>query len=95
MKSGRFPFDPVPAELNAEQSLHIQGGQGQLWGELIADRERRDFMTWPRACALAETIWSPSGRRSFDRFLLRLDMHLKRLQSGGIDYRPLDRKPIR
>ena len=86
-----YTFEPIPAELNAEQAKHVLGGQGQLWGELIADPQRRDFMTWPRACALAETLWSPTGSRNIDRFLLRLETHLERLQAAGIGYRPLDR----
>lgn len=83
-----YSFDPVPAELNAEQTKHVLGGQAQLWGELIADAQRRDFMTWPRACALIETLWSPPGKRDFDLFLTRLAPHLKRLKAAGVNYRP-------
>jgi hexosaminidase len=54
-----YSFEPIPAELSAEQTRHILGGQGQLWGELIATARHRDFMAWPRACALSETLWSP------------------------------------
>jgi len=89
-----YSFEPIPASLDAEQAKHVLGGQGQLWGELIADPKRRDFMTWPRACALVETLWSPRVSRNVDLFLLRLDTHLERLKAAGIDYRPLDRKPM-
>ena len=88
-------FEPIPTELNAEQARHVLGGQGQLWGELIADRQRRDFMTWPRACALVETLWSPQDDRNVDLFLIRLETHLKRLKAAGIGYRPLDPTPMR
>ncbi len=89
-----YRFEPIPASLDAEQSRHVLGGQGQLWGELIADPQRRDFMTWPRACALIETLWSPSGGRNVERFRLRLDTHLQRLEAAGIGYRPLgDARP--
>jgi N-acetyl-beta-hexosaminidase len=71
---------------------HILGGQGQLWGELIADRQRRDFMAWPRACALIETLWSPKEHRNSDLFLLRLDTHLERLEAAGIGFRRPDRR---
>ena len=87
-----YTFEPIPASLNTEQAEHVLGGQGQLWGELIADAPRRDFMTWPRACALIETLWSPSDNRNIDEFLLRLDSHLERLKAANIGYRPLDRK---
>ena len=88
-----YTFEPIPAELNADQAEHVLGGQAQLWGELIADAQRRDFMTWPRASALIETLWSPPGKRDVDLFLIRLAPHLERLKAAGINYRaPLDRK---
>ena len=85
-----YSFEPIPASLDAEQAGHILGGQGQLWGELIADPKRRDFMTWPRACALAEVLWSPKGNRTLRQFLRRLIDHQQRLKAAGVNYRPLD-----
>ena len=88
-------FEPIPRELNAEESRHVLGGQGQLWGELIADPERRDFMTWPRACALSEALWTPPDDRNVDLFLIRLASHLERLKAAGIGYRVPDNPPLR
>jgi len=85
-----YSFEPVPAELDAEQARHVLGGQGQLWGELIADPNRRDFMAWPRACALGEVLWSPKENRTLRRFLQRLLDHQERLTATGVQYRPLD-----
>jgi len=85
-----YTFAPVPAELNAEQSRHVLGGQAQLWGELIPDQRRREFMAYPRACALLETLWSPQDGRDFERFHERLKRHIKRLDAAGVNYRPLD-----
>ena len=85
-----YTFEPIPAELNTEQTRHVLGGQGQLWGELIPDYKRREFMAFPRACALSEVLWSPRSNRSFKQFLLRLVEHRKRLKAAGVNYRPLD-----
>ncbi len=89
-----YAFEPIPRELNAEQAEHILGGQGQLWGEFIADERRREFMAFPRACALSEVLWSPKNDRDFAEFLRRLVEHLKRLNFAGVNYRPLDRSLI-
>lgn len=89
-----YTFEPIPAELNAEQAKHVLGGQGQLWGELIAGQRRREFMAFPRACALSEVLWSPKDSRSFGQFLPRLVQHLTRLKLAGVNYRPLDRSLI-
>jgi len=85
-----YTFEPVPEELNAEQAKHILGGQAQLWGELIADQQRREFMAFPRACALSEVLWSPKNDRKFRQFLPRLAQHLNRLKLAGVNYRRLD-----
>jgi N-acetyl-beta-hexosaminidase len=85
-----YRFEPIPAELNAEQAHHILGGQGQLWGELIKDEQYREYMTYPRACALIETLWSPRQPRDFRQFHERLTHHLRRLDAAGINYRRLD-----
>jgi len=85
-----YSFEPIPGELGAEQARHILGGQGQLWGELIGDRRRREFMAFPRACALSEVLWSPAGTRDFNEFVVRLREHLKRLKAAGVNFRPLD-----
>ena len=85
-----YAFEPIPHSLNLEPSKHVLGGQGQLWGELIPDQRRREFMALPRACALIETLWSPKEVRNWQQFLLRMREHRKRLRAGGVQYRPLD-----
>jgi hexosaminidase len=85
-----YTFEPVPAELTAGQAEHVLGGQGQLWGEYIADSRHREYMAYPRAAALSEVFWSPGEGRNYEVFLGRLLEHLKRLDEMGVNYRPLD-----
>ncbi len=85
-----YGFEPVPESLTPDQAQHILGGQGQLWGELIADRQRRDFMAWPRGCALSEVLWTPAEQRELSGFLTRVAEHIRRLDAAQIGYRPLD-----
>jgi len=84
-----YAFEPVPAALSAAEAAHVLGGQAQLWGELIPNERHREFMTYPRACALAEAVWSPKQPRDYARFLDRLKYHLRRLDAAGIHYRRL------
>jgi hypothetical protein len=90
-----YQYEPVPAALTADQSQHVLGAQAQLWSEYIADAGHLQYMAYPRACALAEVLWSPRGDRNFESFLLRLDSHLARLQAAEVNFGPLDRKPLR
>ena len=86
-----YQFEPVPSVLDNGQAERVLGGQGQLWGEYIADRRHREYMAYPRAAALSEVLWSPRQGRSYELFLNRLVEHLKRLNEMNVNYRPLDR----
>lgn len=85
-----YQYEPIPAALDAKQAKHVLGAQAQLWSEYIAAPEHRQYMAFPRACALSEVLWSPKEGRDFQRFLARLEKHLARLHAAGVNYRPLD-----
>ncbi|MDY5589828.1 MAG: beta-N-acetylhexosaminidase [Arcanobacterium sp.] len=80
-----YNFDPVPRGCSPEAQWLVLGGQGNLWAEHLDDPRRRDYMLWPRACALAETLWSGTG--DYSEFSVRLTAHLQRLDAVGIEYR--------
>ena len=84
-----YQYEPIPAALNAAQAKHVLGGQAQLWGEYISNQKHRLYMTYPRAAALAEVLWSPRESRNWDQFLARLSGHLERLKALEVNYRPL------
>jgi len=89
-----YQYEPIPGALNADQAKHVLGGQAQLWGEYISNQKHRMYMTYPRAAALSEVLWSPREGRDYDLFLLRLVSHLRRLKASEVNYRPLDREPV-
>jgi len=84
-----YHYEPVPAELSAEQRRHIIGVQANLWTEYVFDFDHVQYMTWPRAAALAEIAWSPA-ERDWPDFRRRLAAHVKRLAAAGVRCRPLD-----
>jgi len=86
-----YQFEPVPSALDTGQAKRVLGGQGQLWGEYIADRRHCEYMAYPRAAALSEVLWSLRQSRNYEFFLNRLLEHLKRLDEMDVNYRPLDR----
>ena len=77
------PLDGIPAEAHGA----VLGAQGQLWTEYIATRDYLDYMTYPRACALAEVLWTPAAQRSPSDFRDRLAAHLPRLKAQGVAFR--------
>lgn len=83
-----YSYEPIPAALTAEQGAHVLGAQCQLWSEYIPTASHLEYMTFPRLCALAEVVWSPGGRKDYAGFLTRLQSHLARLDTLGVNYRP-------
>lgn len=82
-----YTFEPVPVELTPEEAKHVLGGQGQLWGEYIPNQKHREYMTYPRATALSEVLWSPPESHDCGQFAARLAEHRKRLDAMGVNYR--------
>jgi hexosaminidase len=85
-----YRYEPIPKAITAKQARHVLGAQAQLWGEYISTPEHRQYMAYPRACALIEALWSPREARDYEPFIARLTEHLDRLAAAGIHYRKLD-----
>jgi hexosaminidase len=85
-----YEFEPIPKDIAVAKTKHVLGVQGQLWGEFISNTPHLEYMTYPRAAALAEIGWSPETSRDYEKFLARLKCHLKRLDAAGVNYRKLD-----
>jgi hexosaminidase len=82
-----YSFEPVPASLPADKVKHVLGAGGALWSELFPNYAHVQYMTYPRACALAEVTWTDAKMKNWEDFRNRLDMHLQRLKAQGVNYR--------
>ncbi len=82
-----YSFEPMPAKLEPQFQKHILGVQGNVWTEYIASLKHVEYMTYPRACALAEVGWSAASSRNWEDFERRLQIHLQRLDRLGVNYR--------
>lgn len=86
-----YRFEPVPPELTPAQARHVLGTQANVWTEVMEDRARVDYQTFPRLAALAEVAWSAlsaPGERDFADFERRMGEHYERLDALGVAYRP-------
>ncbi|HEY2398769.1 MAG TPA: family 20 glycosylhydrolase, partial [Steroidobacteraceae bacterium] len=79
-----YKFDPMPASLAPDHRQHILGLQANIWTEHIRTEERVQYMTFPRAAAVAEVGWSPADSLSWDGFLRRLPAQIHRYERVGI-----------
>lgn len=79
-----YQYEPIPAELNAEEAKHVLGTQGNIWTEYMKTFDKVTYMAFPRASAIAEIAWSPKEAKDFDNFVSRLPKHLSRLDYLGV-----------
>ncbi len=64
----------------------VMGIQANLWTELVHNRDRFDFMIYPRLCALAEAAWTMPENKDYDSFTLRMESAYKLFDELGIYY---------
>ena len=80
-----YSYEPVPAELNAEQAKYILGAQGNLWTEYILTPEQVEYMAAPRMLALAEVLWTLKAKRDEAGFSKRLENEFPRLDAMKVN----------
>jgi hexosaminidase len=78
-----YQFEPVPPGV---ESRFILGGQGNIWTEMIPNYRRVEYMTWPRAQALSEVLWSPTVKRNWDDFVHRMEAQFPRFDQANVNY---------
>ena len=83
-----YEFEPIPKELDLNQSSKILGAQGNLWTEFIKTPEQVEYMIVPRMTALSEVVWSKRKVRNFKEFKLRLNLYKYFLDLENIHYSP-------
>jgi hexosaminidase len=84
--SKAYNYEPVFAELGAEDAHHVLGLEAPMWTEFVPNRARLDYQTHPRLAAFAETGWSPKEKKDFEDFQTRLIRFLLRLDELGVKY---------
>jgi hexosaminidase len=81
-----YSYEPVPNLLSGDTAKHILGAQANVWTEYIPTAEHVEYMVYPRACAMAEVLWTPKDSRNYDDFLKRMKTHFKRLDEWKVNY---------
>lgn len=82
-----YSFDPMPKNLAADKQKHILGGQGNVWTEYIQTPDHVTYMTFPRASAIAEALWTPAKNKNYDDFLKRFEALSKHLDILDVKYK--------
>ena len=81
-----YGYEPIPAELDADQAKYILGGQGNVWTEYMKTSKRVEYMALPRMSALAEVLWSPGDKKDYNHFVKRMGSFRKHLDAMEVNY---------
>lgn len=90
-----YSFNPVPDILTViGKEKYILGVQANVWSEYLYTNDLREYMTFPRALAMAETAWTSLDRKDYKDFERRINNAYVRLDGHGINYHiPLPEQP--
>jgi hexosaminidase len=81
-----YDYEPIPAELTADEATHIIGAQAQIWTEYMKTPEKVEYMLLPRLFALSEIDWTSKEQKNWLDFRNRLDNSIQRLAIMGLNY---------
>ena len=86
-----YQFEPLPDGVDPK---FIKGGQANLWTEQVYNMRHAEYMTWPRAFAVAEALWSKKENRNWNSFVPRVEAQFERFNKAEIKYAPSMYDPI-
>jgi len=78
-----YSFEPVP---DGVDPALIKGGQANLWTEQVYNTRHLQYMVWPRSLAVAECLWSPKEKKSWNDFVRRTEATFQRMDIRQIKY---------
>ena len=78
-----YKYQLIPDSVDA--SL-IMDGQGNLWTESVPHYRQVEYMIWPRALAISETLWTDARLRNWKFFVNRVEQQFERFDRSGVNY---------
>jgi len=80
-----YAFNPVPDGVDAKL---VKGGQANMWSEQLFNYRHLQYMMWPRALAISESLWSPNENKNWVDFVGRVEDHFARFDIADKKYAP-------
>lgn len=78
-----YSFEPIPEGIDSNLIL---GNQGNQWTEQLQTMRNVQYMTWPRALAIAETSWSPKSKKNWPSFVEKVEGQFEKLAAANVKY---------
>lgn len=84
-----YDYNPFSEKISEENYKYIIGIQGALWTEYCKTPENASALSFPRICAIAETGWTSTKNKDYDRFYKSISTNIWLLNFWGINYSSL------
>jgi hexosaminidase len=81
-----YDYFPIPDTLPETYHKYIIGQQGCVWGEYMATPLRAEYLTFPRAVAMAEVAWTDKPNKDYAGFCQRMLKDFERLDMYSVRY---------
>lgn len=81
-----YGYQIVPDSLTAEQKKLVMGAQGCIWTEYIPATWKAEVFLLPRLSALAENVWTPEEKKSWESFARKVERQAERYDLWGARY---------
>ena len=81
-----YSFNPIPEELNEEETKYVLGVQGNIWTEYMKTSKQVEYMAFPRILAMSEVVWSKQKNKNYPDFVKRVENFHERLDALKINY---------
>ncbi len=78
-----YSYDFLPEGVDAK---YILGGQACLWSEKTPTLRHAEYLTFPRAWAVADMLWSPKSSKDWNMFVKRMETQFERADIAEINY---------
>lgn len=88
--SKAYSFNPIPEGLSPEEQGKVLGLGCQMWGEFIPTVESMNQKIYPRIAAYAETGWTGTEKKDFNRFLNSLGHFVNKWTAEGLVIGPVE-----
>ncbi len=80
-----YEFNPIPADLTKEDAKFISGGQANVWTEYIPTYDQLEYMVYPRALALMQSLWCQKKPEYSEFLKVYLDFHESYLEEREVN----------
>ena len=81
-----YHYEPIPENLDEAHHKYVMGAQANVWTEYMKTSDHVEYMVYPRAVALAETVWTQPENKDWERFQEKMGHQYELLNARNVNY---------